>query len=158
MSSFSEASTASDSYSSRLIHRVFVHRVLFIASYSSCLVHRVLFIASCSSCLVHQVLLITSCSLRLVHRVLFIQNPWVLTATRRADPDSPIPSFTAVPQITNRVLYEAMPQESEHNMGDFEISLNTFPIPQTNVGRLQIPTIATELAIIAQQYAEDFLS
>jgi hypothetical protein len=51
-----------------------------------------------------------------------------------------------------------MPQESEHNMGDFEISSNTFPTPQTNVGRLQIPTTAAELAIVAQQYAEDFLS
>ena len=103
-------------------------RVLFIAS---------LFVESCSSSLVHRVLFIKSRSLRLVHYVLFIAScssrpvhtkiPWVLTATRRVDPDSPTPSFTAVPQITNRVLYEAMPQESEHNMGDFEISLNTFP-------------------------------
>ena len=73
------------------------------------LVHRVLFIVSCSLRLVHCVLFIASCSLRLVHRVLFIQNHKVLAATRRAGPDSPIPFLQRIPQITNRILYKAMP-------------------------------------------------
>jgi hypothetical protein len=51
-----------------------------------------------------------------------------------------------------------MPQASEHNMDDFELPSNTFSTPQTNVGRLRIPTTVAELIIVAQQHAEDFLN